>query len=234
MWQRHFDLSHSTKTGVAVFKVMGRCHCVHYCPLGCGAVLSWKHKDVSEVPAPPSSTSLWINLSCFCREQGSLKCRYSYQTSWRHIPEYSSVFNQHPDSLKFHSVTLRLREGKIKVLKMFLKTDGFYSKPECFYKYKGTNFNCSYLVTVCSVINVQEQFLSAINRSRITHSVYWLDYGLNNRGVFCFSAGGTHFSVLCSERNGSTAHLACYCLGTEGALPGGKTAGAWNWSLTSI
>jgi hypothetical protein len=30
------------------------------------------------------------------------------------------------------------------------------------------------------------------------------------------------------------AHPAAYPVGTDGSFPGGKAAGAWSWSLTSI
>jgi hypothetical protein len=51
---------------------------------------------------------------------------------------------------------------------------------------------------------------------------------------FRFPAGAGNFSVHHSVQNGSGAQPASYPMGTRGSFPGGKAAGAWSWSLTSI
>jgi hypothetical protein len=112
-------------------------------------------------------------LMCWlCRAQGSLKCRYSYQTSRRHILEDSSILNQRPDILKCHSLTFRLLEDKIEVIKCFLKlivlhcvgrydvaygikNDGFYLKRISIkWMFLQIHGNCLDLATACSVINL--------------------------------------------------------------------------------
>jgi hypothetical protein len=62
-----------------------------------------------------------------------------------------------------------------------------------------------------------------------------LGYGLDDRGSsFRFPAGAGNISLHYRVQNGSGAHPASYLMGTRGSFPGGKAAGAWSWSLTSI
>jgi hypothetical protein len=52
-------------------------------------------------------------------------------------------------------------------------------------------------------------------------------YGLDDRGSRVrFSAGAGNFSPHYRVQNSSEAHLASYPMGTRGAFPGGKAAGA--------
>jgi len=46
--------------------------------------------------------------------------------------------------------------------------------------------------------------------------------------------GAGNFSPHYRVRNGSGAHPASYPMGTRDSFPGGKAAGAWSSSLTSI
>jgi hypothetical protein len=48
------------------------------------------------------------------------------------------------------------------------------------------------------------------------------------------SRQGEDFSFLHRAQAGSGAHPASYTMGTAGSFPGGKTAAAWSWLLTSI
>jgi hypothetical protein len=63
-----------------------------------------------------------------------------------------------------------------------------------------------------------------------------LGYGLEDRGSRVrFPGGGAgNFSLHHRVQNGSGAHPASYPTGTKGSFPGGKTAEAWSWPLTSI
>jgi hypothetical protein len=62
-----------------------------------------------------------------------------------------------------------------------------------------------------------------------------LGYGLADRGSRVrFPAGTGYFSPHHRVQNGSGAHPASYSTATRGSFPGGKAAGAWSWSLTSI
>jgi hypothetical protein len=52
---------------------------------------------------------------------------------------------------------------------------------------------------------------------------------------FIFPTGARDFSVLHRAKTGSGAHPASHPIGTGGfSFYGGKTAGTWNWPLTSI
>jgi hypothetical protein len=58
---------------------------------------------------------------------------------------------------------------------------------------------------------------------------------LHRRTIRMFpTAGTTVSSFLHSVQTGSGAHTASCPIGTKGSIPGGKTAGAWSWPLTSI
>jgi hypothetical protein len=57
-------------------------------------------------------------------------------------------------------------------------------------------------------------------------------YGLDGWGWI--PGRGKRFYLLYSVQTGSGAHPASYPRGTEGCFPGGKVAGAWSSSLTSI
>jgi hypothetical protein len=62
-----------------------------------------------------------------------------------------------------------------------------------------------------------------------------LIYGLDGQDPRVrFPAGAGNFSLHHRVQNGSGAHPASYPMGTRGAFPGGKAAGARSWSLTSI
>jgi len=62
-----------------------------------------------------------------------------------------------------------------------------------------------------------------------------LVYGLDDWDFMVrFSAGAGNYSLHHRIQNGSGSHLASYPMGTRGSFPGGKAAGAWSWSLTSI
>jgi hypothetical protein len=61
------------------------------------------------------------------------------------------------------------------------------------------------------------------------------DYELDDRGSRVrFPAGVGNFSLHHRVQNCSGAHPASYPMGTRGCFPGGKAAGTWSWSLTSI
>jgi hypothetical protein len=49
-----------------------------------------------------------------------------------------------------------------------------------------------------------------------------------------FPAEAGHFSLLCSVQTGFGALPASYQIRTGFSFPGGKTAGTWSWSITSI
>jgi len=51
---------------------------------------------------------------------------------------------------------------------------------------------------------------------------------------FRFPAGAGNLSLPHHVHTGSAAHPASYPMGKSGSFPGGKSAGAWNWPLTSI
>jgi hypothetical protein len=54
-----------------------------------------------------------------------------------------------------------------------------------------------------------------------------LGYGMDNQGSRVrFPAGAGNFSLHHRVQNGSVAHPASYPMGTRGAFPGGKAAGA--------
>jgi hypothetical protein len=62
-----------------------------------------------------------------------------------------------------------------------------------------------------------------------------LGYELDDRGSRdLFPAGAGNSSLHHRVQNGSGTHPDSYPVGTRGAFPGGKTAGAWSWPLTSI
>jgi hypothetical protein len=62
-----------------------------------------------------------------------------------------------------------------------------------------------------------------------------LGYGLDDRGSrLRLPAGAGNFSRHRRVQNDSGAHPASYPMGTRGSFPGGKTAGAWSWPITSI
>jgi hypothetical protein len=62
-----------------------------------------------------------------------------------------------------------------------------------------------------------------------------LGYELDDRDSRVrFPAGAGNFSLHHRVQNGSGAHPASHTLGTRGAFPGGKAAGAWSWPLTSM
>jgi hypothetical protein len=62
-----------------------------------------------------------------------------------------------------------------------------------------------------------------------------LGYGLDDRGSrVWFLVGAGNFSLHHRVQNGSGAHPASYPMGTRGSFPGGKAAGAWSSSFTSI
>jgi hypothetical protein len=69
----------------------------------------------------------------------------------------------------------------------------------------------------------------------ITQSVQRLRHGLDDWGsrVRVPEEAGNFF-LHHRIQNGSGAHTASYPMGTGGAFPGGKAAGAWSWPLTSI
>jgi hypothetical protein len=75
----------------------------------------------------------------------------------------------------------------------------------------------------------------------VTLALVWMittiatDYGLDDRMIGIRLPGGTgNFSLRHRVQTGSEAHPASYPMGTWGSFPGGKTAGAWRWPLTSI
>jgi hypothetical protein len=49
-----------------------------------------------------------------------------------------------------------------------------------------------------------------------------------------FPAGTGNFSLHHHVQNSSGAHPPSYAMGTRGYFPGGKAAGAWSWTLTSM
>jgi hypothetical protein len=60
-------------------------------------------------------------------------------------------------------------------------------------------------------------------------------YGLDDRGSgIRFPKGAGDFSLLHRVQTGSGAHPASYPLGKTGSFPGGKAAGTWSWTFTSI
>jgi hypothetical protein len=84
-------------------------------------------------------------------------------------------------------------------------------------------------------ISIQFVFsVSYFYKSRDSSVGIALGYGLDDRGFRVrFSAGAGNFSLRHRVQNGSGAHPASYEMGTRGSFPGDKTAGTWNWPLTS-
>jgi hypothetical protein len=69
----------------------------------------------------------------------------------------------------------------------------------------------------------------------IPDELIFLGYGWDDQGSrVWFLAGAGNFSLHYHVWNGFGAHPASYPMGTRGSFPGGKTAGAWSWPLTSI
>jgi hypothetical protein len=58
-------------------------------------------------------------------------------------------------------------------------------------------------------------------------------YGLEDQEVGVRVLMGQEFSFLHVVQTGSGAHPASYPMGNAGSYIGDKTAGAWNWPLTS-
>jgi hypothetical protein len=66
--------------------------------------------------------------------------------------------------------------------------------------------------------------------TRITHLIWKLGYGLDDRGEGArFSAETRDFSLFQNNYTGSGAHLASYMMGTRHSFPRCKAVRAWSW-----
>jgi hypothetical protein len=67
----------------------------------------------------------------------------------------------------------------------------------------------------------------------VSQSVYWLGYGLDDRGWSPGRDNEVFFSLRHRVETGSGSHPAWHSIGTFWFFPGSKSAGAWIWLLTS-
>jgi hypothetical protein len=66
----------------------------------------------------------------------------------------------------------------------------------------------------------------------VEQSVYWLGYGLDNRGSIADS--GRSFSLRHHVQTASGTHPVSYLMNTGGFYHRGKVAGEWSWPSTFI
>jgi len=75
---------------------------------------------------------------------------------------------------------------------------------------------------------------SELNGSTLPNLICWLGYEMDDRGSIPGKGRKGIVSLHHLVQTCSEVHPVSCPMGTEGSLPGGKAAGAWNWSLTSI